>query len=629
MERKEQRILILEDNIEDFGLMYQQLRALAYHGDDIYKFGTLNNLLSVPEGENKIVFAKFSLLGTEPDASLQAMRAAFPNIPIIILSDVPQAADAAELMNTGAQDCLVKGQYNHETLGHTINMAVIRLKATANSINERITIPQPQIIPTPQPTPEVVKVAPEPVTKVAEPRIEHITITSDNNFRLFDESPIPMWIYHSITGNILMVNAAAIYHYGYSREEFMNMNIQELRVEGDKPADVEVVKIPMLNSFYNSSKRKHVKKSGDQFYVQVYTHTILHENDSAGMMMALDIDNKQQTEQHNAELNELVQHQNRQFDDILSSVSEVIWSCNADDSSILYINKACTAVYGYTPQELMENKGLLPSLVHPDDIEKVEQAYLSLARTGSLNVEHRIYDKDAAIKIIVTKAVLRKDSEDKPGIVNGITVDVTQIREMENKLWESAREREDIMESITDGFFAINKDWEFTYINKEFEYILQLEGDGLIGKNIWETIQGVEEMQVYSHLYKAAKENQTVRFEEYFPPLKKWLSVNAYPTKEGLAVYFRDITEEKKRILKIEEQNEKLKEIAWLQSHKVRGPVASILGLTQLFNYDDPADPTNKEILEGIKYATNGLDDIIREVVEKTTSMNDSRTTKA
>ena len=55
----------------------------------------------------------------------------------------------------------------------------------------------------------------------------------------------------------------------------------------------------------------------------------------------------------------------------------------------------------------------------------------------------------------------------------------------------------------------------------------------------------------------------------------------------------------------------------------MRGPVASILGLVQLFNYDNPADPVNKEILEGIKYATNGLDDIIKEVVDKTTSIAD------
>lgn len=641
MERKEQRILILEDNINDFGLMYQQLRSLAYHGDDIYKFGALNNLLSVPEGENKIIFLKYSMLGEDPVSSLQKIHNRFTGIPVIITAEIADATEAAELMKNGAQDCLVSGQFTHETLGHTINMAQVRSKATrttGHTINEAIAAVQEVAeakVEEVAAAPVIERYKEEPVAVVAEPKvaepkiaapkIEHITITADSNYRLFDESPIPMWIYDLQTGRILKVNASAIYHYGYSEDEFLVMNIKELRAEGDKPTDVEVVKIPTLNAFYNSSKRRHVKASGEQFFVQVYTHTILHEESSAGMMMALDINNKQLTEQHSKEINEVIQQKNRQLDDILSSVSEVIWSCNADDSSIRYINSACEAVYGYTPQELMENRGILSSLVHPSDIDKVEQAYLGLVKTGSLNVEHRIYDKDGVLKIVNTKAVLKEHSAEHPGYVNGITIDVTRVREIERKLSESAKERENILDSITDGFFAINKKWEFTYVNKAFEHILQLSGQDLIGKNIWETIQGVEEMQAYSELYKAAKENQTVHFEEYFPPLKKWLSVNAYPAKEGLAVYFRDITEEKKRILKIEEQNKKLTEIAWLQSHKVRGPVASILGLIQLFNYNDPSDPINKEILEGVKYATNGLDDIIKEVVEKTTSMNEKK----
>ena len=379
----------------------------------------------------------------------------------------------------------------------------------------------------------------------------------------------------------------------------------------------------MLNSFYNSSKRRHVKKDGDIFYVQVYSHTILYEERSAGMMMALDINTRYQVERQNAELGEIIKNQNKQFDDILSSVNEVIWSCNADDSSILYINKACKQVYGYTAEELMENRGVLPSLIHPDDIEKVEQAYMQLSQTGRLDVEHRVYDKNGKLKYVITRAVLRKEAGDSAGIVNGVTIDVTREREIEKILSDKARETETILESITDGFFAINSNWEFTYVNKEFERILHLSGEVLIGRNIWETVPGVEEMQMYAELYRAARENQTVHFVEYFPPLKKWLSVNAYPAKDGIAVYFRDITDERKHIIQIEEQNKRLTEIAWLQSHKVRGPVASILGLVQLFNYDNPADPVNKEILEGIKYATNGLDDIIKEVVDKTTSIAD------
>ncbi len=85
----------------------------------------------------------------------------------------------------------------------------------------------------------------------------------------------------------------------------------------------------------------------------------------------------------------------------------------------------------------------------------------------------------------------------------------------------------------------------------------------------------------------------------------------------GVSCHARDITEQRKHLLKIEEQNTALREIAFIESHKVRGPVATILGLTQLFNYNDFSDPLNKIPIEGITKTTRELDIIIREVVRK------------
>ncbi len=78
-----------------------------------------------------------------------------------------------------------------------------------------------------------------------------------------------------------------------------------------------------------------------------------------------------------------------------------------------------------------------------------------------------------------------------------------------------------------------------------------------------------------------------------------------------------DITEQKNNIRKIQLQNEKLKEIAWLQSHKVRGQVASILGLAQLFTADNPCDPVNGQILDGFRMASESLDNTIRDKMKK------------
>lgn len=69
-------------------------------------------------------------------------------------------------------------------------------------------------------------------------------------------------------------------------------------------------------------------------------------------------------------------------------------------------------------------------------------------------------------------------------------------------------------------------------------------------------------------------------------------------------------------------QNEKLREIAFLQSHQVRAPVANILGLVTLFNFNDFSDPVNAEVVKRFKTATENLDNTIKEIIMKTNEAN-------
>jgi PAS domain S-box-containing protein len=85
----------------------------------------------------------------------------------------------------------------------------------------------------------------------------------------------------------------------------------------------------------------------------------------------------------------------------------------------------------------------------------------------------------------------------------------------------------------------------------------------------------------------------------------------------GVSCFARDITEQRSHLFRIEQQNVALREIAFIESHKIRGPVATILGLEQLYNYTDFSDPVNMEIIDGIRKVSLELDQIIREVVRK------------
>lgn len=80
----------------------------------------------------------------------------------------------------------------------------------------------------------------------------------------------------------------------------------------------------------------------------------------------------------------------------------------------------------------------------------------------------------------------------------------------------------------------------------------------------------------------------------------------------------REKTEKRIMDEKLKSQNEKLMEIAFLQSHQIRRPVADILGLISMFNSDNPGDPENIEILTRLESTALDLDSIIRDIVQKT-----------
>ncbi|MHC5595082.1 MAG: GAF domain-containing protein [Nostoc sp.] len=114
-----------------------------------------------------------------------------------------------------------------------------------------------------------------------------------------------------------------------------------------------------------------------------------------------------------------------------------------------------------------------------------------------------------------------------------------------------------LLESITDGFFALDKEWQFTYINSQAERLLQTTQNELLGKNIWEVFPEIIGTTFHRDYHRAILEQVSVEFEEFYPLLNCWLQVHAYPTKDGLCVYFQDITERRKTSVALRESEER------------------------------------------------------------------------
>jgi PAS domain S-box-containing protein len=100
-----------------------------------------------------------------------------------------------------------------------------------------------------------------------------------------------------------------------------------------------------------------------------------------------------------------------------------------------------------------------------------------------------------------------------------------------------------ILESITDAFFALDREWRFTYVNREAERVLLKAREELLGRTLWEQFPEAIGTTFQREYHRAMAGQVTVNFEEFFRPLNAWFEVRAYPSPEGLSVYFHDVTE--------------------------------------------------------------------------------------
>jgi PAS domain S-box-containing protein len=102
---------------------------------------------------------------------------------------------------------------------------------------------------------------------------------------------------------------------------------------------------------------------------------------------------------------------------------------------------------------------------------------------------------------------------------------------------------ERIFASMSDGFYALDDHWRFSYLNLRAEKILGRSREALIGRCIWEEYPAAKGTIVYTEYHRALAERANVEFQVFYPPTKQWYEVRAFPHGHGLAVYIRDVTE--------------------------------------------------------------------------------------
>ena len=170
-----------------------------------------------------------------------------------------------------------------------------------------------------------------------------------------------------------------------------------------------------------------------------------------------------------------------------------------------------------------------------------------------------------------------------------------------------------ILESIDDAFFAVDKNWTVTYWNKQAEKVLGKAKNEMLDHNFWEVYSDRIDSESYINYHQAIENKQSVHFEDYYAALNKWYEVSAYPSGNGLSVYFKDVTDRKLSDIRLNKLNEnlqkqakelaisnaELEQFAYVASHDLQEPLRMVTSfLTQLEKkYGDIIDDKGKKYI--------------------------------
>jgi PAS domain S-box-containing protein len=182
---------------------------------------------------------------------------------------------------------------------------------------------------------------------------------------------------------------------------------------------------------------------------------------------------------------------------------------------------------------------------HPEEVLRLAAA------DGQYEEEGLRVRKDGSTfwaNVVIT--ALRDEAGNLRGFAK-VTRDITARKEAEERERLLVREQAvrehaiDILESISDAFYAVDREWRFTYVNGKAEELWGRSREGLLGKNVWEQFPEAVDRESYRRITRAMEEGVTTEFETRLAN-GAWVAGRAYPSREGLSVYFRDETEHRR-----------------------------------------------------------------------------------
>ncbi|MGM0933337.1 MAG: PAS domain S-box protein [Bacteroidota bacterium] len=577
-ENEELKILVIEDNYGDFVLIQEYLT------DEYSKF-------KIKRAENFENARK--LLEDNRDYSAILLDLSLPDVdrPEKLVKEVLGLANSsAVIVLTGYAD----KDFGMKTLSWGVSDYLLKDEITSSILTKSIQYSRER------------------------KRVKRELEESEKKYRnLFDASPLPMWVLDRNSLEFLNVNNAAMELYGYSRQEFLKLNIRELWAEGETLGEETWKK--NKNDFF-SLQLKHRTKKGKILYVDIETNPITFDGRDARVTLASDITGKVKAEKD-------LYHSQQRFKALVQDGSDMI-SIIDENFRYSYISPSVKNILDVDPKQ-MEGRNVF-EFIHPDDEIRIKKYLKFVGKKKTVQLPSYRY-KDGKGKWRWLETII-SDLRDDPAI-DGLVAnsrDITQFIYQEKELRESLERYDTVAKATSDLIMDYNIESDELKFNEAISEIFGYSTENTEFNGSWwdSKIHPDDFGRIKAQEREMVERKRKLMHSEYrlacadgsykYVLDRSYLLTDNSGNPKRIIGSIQDITDRYNYIKAIEDSNERLREIAWTQSHVVRAPLARIMGLIDLLKNHRENIENVTEILDNILISSKELDKVIRKIANKT-----------
>ncbi|RQG95779.1 PAS domain S-box protein [Natrarchaeobius chitinivorans] len=368
-------------------------------------------------------------------------------------------------------------------------------------------------------------------------------------------------------GHVVSWNEGAKKIKGYDREEILGEHFSTFYTDADRAGTVPEENLrKAAEADYVEDEGWRVRNDGTWFWANV-TITAIRDDDGTLQGYAKvtrDMTDRREREQRLQEERDLVTQ-------ILETSPIGITVVNPDGSTeranqrmaeILGFSKEAMGSYTAGQLDMYDSNGeFLPTEERPASraLETGEPVTNAEIRINAPNGQSRWLSINAAPVI--------GDDEDIRHVVVA-AADITQLKiqaeRLERQRDDLRTELDEMFERIDDAFYAVDTDWQLTYVNDALADLVGTPRKELVGMNLWEVFPELADTEFAEFDREAMETGETIEYELYYEPKDAWFQVAVYPSETGQSVYLKDITERKEARTRLQRRARQQETVAQL-----------------------------------------------------------------